>query len=220
MKITKKFLIAALILTMIVSVSGCGSSGNPGQASTQTSTTEQSEEATTQKSENELTEREQRLLDALITMTKEDFYEPSKVRILEIPVYDGDGVFKHDPDPSRDYYASGSDEKTTANEYAVVRLQGENKVGGTLNHYYAICISERKLLTETSYSKDYQTEDYCNYSLKKGEYINLGDDYKTIETPIGRDEEINWYSDDGSKYFDIGKINKAFAAYWKDMGFE
>ena len=218
MKRIKKFLIAALLLTMIVPVSGCGSSGK--------STIEQSVEATTQKSENELTEREQRLLNALINMTKEDFYEPSKVRILEIPVYDGDGVFKHDPDPSRDYYASSNNENSfrNENEYAVVRLQGENKVGGTLNHYYVICMSENnqshELSMDASFCKNYETQTYCRYYLKNGEYINLGDDYKTIETPIGRDEEINWYSDDGSKYFDIGKINKAFAAYWKDMGFE
>lgn len=213
MKRIKKFLIAALLLTMIVPVSGCGSSGK--------STTEQSVEATTQKSENELTEREQRLLNALINMTKEDFYEPSKVRILEIPVYDGSGVYKNDPDPSRDDYASSNNENPflNENEYAVVRLQGENKVGGTLNHYYVICMSENNQSHEESFSKEYMTQAYCRYSLKNGEYINLGDDYKTIESFTGT-KKIDWNAVDGSKYFEIGKINKAFAAYWKDMGFE
>lgn len=227
MKHIKIFLITALLAAVIVPVSGCGNSSNSEQASTNT----QSGEVATQKSEdehseNELTEREQRLLDRLIAITREDFFEPSKVRILEIPIYGGDGVFKHDPDPNRDYYASGSDEVTTTNEYAVVRLQGENKVGGTLNHYYAICISERnkksgvsKSADDLQYDKQYNTEDYCEYDLNAGEYFDLEDDYKTTETLLGK-KEINWYSTNESNYFDIGKVNKAFAAYWKDMGFE
>lgn len=221
MKHIKIFLITALLAAVIVPVSGCGNSSNSEQASTNT----QFEEVATQKSEDALTEREQRLLDRLISITREDFFEPSKVRILEIPVYGGDNVYVTHPHPDEDSYSSGSGEKTPSkNEYAVLRLQGENKAGGTLNHYYAICITEGSLSTEgsyrESYSKRYSTSEYCSICMRAGEYFDLGDDYKTTYSVLGVKSEIQWNCPDGSLFFDIGKVNKAFAAYWKDMGIE
>ena len=217
MKKIKSFIIIALLLAMIVPVSGCGDSSDSEQAT---------EQASIQKSEDELTGREQRLLDRLKSITKEYFFEPSKVRILEIPVYDCGDIYTLQHDPNCDSYGNESNKKTYENEYVVVRLQGENKVGGTLNHYYVICLSElntideiNKIRVEASYSKELETREYCSYKLKAGECIELGDTYKTTETVIG-DMEIRWGGDDGSKYFDISKINKAFAAYWKDMGVE
>jgi len=151
-------------------------------------------EATTTKESaiDALSEVERKLFDALIKM---DFYEPSAIRIMEVGEYHNYTKYKGEP-------LYGTDT-------VVVKLQGENRVGGTLNHYYLVCIGEadasigndniRMMITATN-----DMSFILQYRGKVGEYAELKDGY-TLKSV--------------SKEFDVGKINNAIKEYWSNKGF-
>lgn len=187
----KKAITIILILTMILSLAACGS-----RASNASSTKAQAENATipTEKpvsARDSLNETEKQLFDALIEMAK-NFYEPSAVKVLEVGDYENNTKWE------------GTEYKTTGSDTVVVRLQGENRVGGTLNHYYRVCIKEGANLMER-YSTLPLDEFMLKYGGKFGEYVELEDSYKI--------------KNDASGEFDIGKINRALKEYWEEMGF-
>ena len=145
---------------------------------------------------------------AVIKMTEEDFYEPSAVRVM--------GVYDFDDRTSWEKYEDSNDEEERSlyeHNYGpalvTVRLQGENRVGGTVNHYYRVSISD-----DINFS-DYGWERYSdciaqgnlveamNYFGLVGKYVDCGDDYKPEK-----------YED-----FDIGRINRLLKEYWDEMGF-
>lgn len=128
----------------------------------------------------QLNESESILFDCLVNITTEYFYEPAAVRVLEIG----------------DFQKGGFDSNTV-----VVRLQGENKLGGTLNHYYCIAVSE----SETPDGiKDILEADGFPYCAHIGDFIQLDDDYSISEK---------------TNDYDFGKINQALSEYWKEKGF-
>lgn len=149
----------------------------------------------------QLTEKEHGLFEALIKLTTEDFYEPSAVRVLEL------GDFRE-----KTSYDLGPDT-------VVVRLQGENRVGGTLNHYYLVCtaagedpdqdsieLTERILEYEKAVGMEYLESAKMLLSMKGevGDYVELSDDYSF--------EKL-------TNVFDIGRVNNALAEYWEEKGF-
>ncbi len=103
----------------------------------------------------------------------------------------------------------------------VAKVQGQNKVGGSLNHYYDIIIVSGENMDEDSQSlidyyetlvrlSDVTTDpDACVKSLVslKGhvdDYYRLSDSYKI---------------EDIADEFNVGKINNALNEYWTEKGF-
>lgn len=160
--------------------------------------------------EEQLNEYEQLLVDALIKVSTDYFYEPSAVRVLEIDAFEKIGY----------YHAVLDSEFYPWNVF--LRIQGENRVGGTLNHYYLLCIKsgegspekkgyiealERNIETEKIIGKDpkYSLNELYRHKAQVGDILDLGDS--------------NWIENDEASVFSIKKINKALKAYWEDMGF-
>lgn len=139
----------------------------------------------------QLNEKEEILFKYLIEITSDDFFEPASVKILEI----GDYTLNSQT-VSGESITATYDGSTTV----VVRLRGENKVGGTLNHFYCIALSDSETI-----EYDYFAEKWgFPYNSYAGDYIELGDDYVISKS--------------GDTY-NIGNLNRAIAEYWKDMGF-
>ena len=150
----------------------------------------------------QLSEKENLIFEALKKVTVDSFYEPSAVKVLEV------GDWKDAFGPSS----------------VIARLQGENKVGGTVNHYYKICVIAGEDTTSIgqtiisgkealiSVNASYGNEQKCiedtitlmDYKANVGEFVEIGDDYTITKT----DETIS-----------AGNINKALAEYWEEMGF-
>lgn len=186
----------AIMITM--SLSACGNQNQNNES--QTNTTKEATEivATTEKeisAQDSLTGEEKLLFNALVRMIK-DFYEPSAVRVLDI----GDYTNYEEKDLSSLSQADADYLRKNA-VTIVVRLQGENKIGGTLSHYYMICLEEGKD-TEWSRSGTFMRAD-LERTGKYGEYIELEDSY-TIE--------------ENATNYNIGRINKALTEHWEELG--
>lgn len=189
----KKVLSLILALVLCLSLCACGDgSANP----TTTSSTEQSTKPLS--AIEQLTEKEHCLFDAIVKMTTKDFYEPSEIRVLEIGDYDERTKWDEDD------YLYGPDT-------VVVRLQGENRVGGTLNHYYLVCTAAGENMTELGQSHiEYERlfgskEKLLRYKGEVGDYAELSDTYR--------------FEKSATDIFNIGRINKALKEYWEEMGF-
>lgn len=198
----KKILSLLLALSMLLLFCACGE---------KTSSSETTAETEPPSERDKLNENESLLFEALVKITTAAFYEPSAVKVLEIG------------DHSSNIYPS---------EYVVVRLQGENKAGGTLNHYYKICIREEGNLYEiycehmNQYHEDYPyfnnywmydyysfddwvKDEHPEYTYEHNEfaeYKELSDGYQF--NAVSADEE-----------FSVGKINRALTEYWTEKGF-
>ncbi len=197
----KKLLILLFLLTSLLSTSCAKDTTSTFEIANPQSTTTVETTAI-----EALTEEEQLLFDALIKMTTADFYEPSKIRVLEIGDYSDNSKY-------------AKDDILYGPSTVVVRLQGENRVGGTLNHYYKVCIigaevsetmkdyvenlKEYAQLQKILNGKD-MSFDLLNYEGDPGDYEQQDDDFKLSST---------------SSAFDVGDINRALKEYWKDMGF-
>lgn len=161
----------------------------------------------------QLTDLERNLFDALIAISTKSFYEPAAVRVLEVCDYEERSQHLQDKD-SKYGYIRHNYELNYGPDTVVVRLQGENKVGGTLNHYYLICVKAGENDSEDAnyiierYSNSSNTADrlkVMKYKAVFGEYVELGDEYTADEN--------------ASHLFNIGRINKAIQEYWEEMGF-
>ena len=147
---------------------------------------------------DQLTDLESRLFDALVKMVTDDFYEPSAVRVLEI------GDFEERTKWDETSLIFGPDT-------VVVRLQGENRVGGTLNHYYRVCVTAAENMTEVAqqsiktYSLLGDRNRVLDYKGEVGDYAELSDYYSFEEST--------------TDIFNIARINKALNEYWEEMGF-
>ena len=174
----------SLLLALVMCLSLCACGGDNDNKDNSSTTAQE-----------QLTDLEKTLFNNLISITSEVFYEPAAVRVLEVRNYE-------------EY--SGTNLPATV----VVRLQGENKAGGTLNHYYLICIKSGEASDAdkvlNTWASLYGVSDprYKEAKLKnkanEGEYMQLDDDYKA--------------SIDCSDTFNIGRINKALKEHWEEMG--
>lgn len=185
----KRTLSLALALILCLGLCACG--GTVPEADTAASTT-----APVQLTAKEqLTEKELALFDALVKMVTRDFYEPSAIRVLEVGDLDERTKWADNADAKDMLYGPDS---------VVVRLQGENRVGGTLNNYYRVCITAAENMSEFAQSS-IKGNTLFRYKGEVGDYVEL-ENYEGIE-------------EDASDMFDIGRINKALKEYWEDMGF-
>lgn len=190
----KKAVSLILALVMCLSLCACGensSANNDSSSVPENSTAPLS-------ARDQLTDLESRLFDALVKMVTDDFYEPSAVRVLEI------GDFEERTKWDETSLIFGPDT-------VVVRLQGENRVGGTLNHYYRVCVTAAENMTEVAqqsiktYSLLGDRNRVLDYKGEVGDYAELSDYYSFEEST--------------TDIFNIARINKALNEYWEEMGF-
>ena len=142
---------------------------------------------------DQLTPLEKSLFDALIIMISSDFYEPSSARVLEI----GDYEARTNEDPTTSLYGTDT---------VVVRLQAKNRMGGTLNHYFNICITAAENKTEYAQNLITYTQSattILKYKADVGDYVDY--EYYNIEK-------------DASDIFNISRINEALREYWENIG--
>ena len=90
----------------------------------------------------------------------------------------------------------------TEDNVVKVRLQGENKIGGTLSHYYVIRLDtlEESIVDKASYRSNECTREEANEYM--GRYMNIGDNIRIYRN----NEDV----------FNISKINKALKYYWDE----
>ena len=133
---------------------------------------------------NALTEDEQLLVDLLIKISN-DFYEPSAVRVIDLGDY-------------RLYDASEYSGMGYGSYYGIkVKLQGENKVGGTLNHPYLIRVKVvgAEEAKRAAAEKKFDSSRYWKENWDKCEPNNYPkSDYKTFEEY--REHMIQFYLKD------------------------
>lgn len=190
----KKTISLLLALVLCLSLCACGENSSANNDSSSVS-----ENSTAPLSaRDQLTDLESRLFDALVKMVTDDFYEPSAVRVLEI------GDFEERTKWDETSLIFGPDT-------VVVRLQGENRVGGTLNHYYRVCVTAAENMTEVAqqsiktYSLLGDRNRVLDYKGEVGDYAELSDYYSFEEST--------------TDIFNIARINKALNEYWEEMGF-
>ncbi len=190
----KKIVALILALSMLFALGGCGA--------------KEPEPEPEPKARDLLNTEELALFTAITKISTATFYEPSKVRVLEIVDYDQ----RTTRDKDSIFYGPDT---------VIVRLQGENRVGGTLNHYYRIVIvgaentseegQESIAVYERAYSLGVGFRDsLMDYKGEIGDFIEYDDEY------------VERYSQYWRMYgatFDIGNINRALAEYWEEMGF-
>ena len=193
----KNSILRILALASMLCILLCACNSDGGETNTTSVTT------TPPTAREQLTSHESDVFEALIKMITADFFEPSAVRILELGEYTT-STFVFDDDTKVDYDVPHT---------VVVRLQGENRVGGTLNHYYRVCVVAGEGTSDTAKEQIRYYEEYgwgseyiLKYKADVGDYVNLGDTYELQESYRGVE-------------YDIGRINKALAEYWEDMGF-
>lgn len=183
---------------------------------------------------DDLSEDELLLFDALKIITQ-DFYEPGAVRLLEVWEYN---VFY------QSFYGIWNPAPLENGEFhsVVVRLQGENRVGGTLNHYYIVRLDtlpdyivdnvEQAIqnAAETACEKNWDNglnTEYPHTSFRtRAEYkefltnVHYVDEFCTseeAENQFGKCLELDddyTISDDAEDIYNIAKINKALKYYW------
>lgn len=138
-----------------------------------------------------LTEQELAIYNYVLDITTEEFFEPSAAKILSIGDYNDSGAqYETDPD-FKSLWSS-----TTI----VVKIQGENKVGGTVNNCYLIALNE----VHNNERFIFDQEDKVMFSCVPGDYAILSKSYE-IEEPCPD--------------YNVGNINRAFTEYWTELGF-
>ena len=115
---------------------------------------------------DKLTDLEKGIFDAFI-MNVNDFYNPSEVRFL------------------------GFDSYFDSTKSIRIKIQGTNKLGGTLTKWYQLQVYDNTLSSGGQI-----------YYYDKGDMTETGD-WWIIDT----DSEVN-----------VGRLNKALTEYWEDLG--
>lgn len=199
MKKLVALILALLSLLSIIGLSGCG---NGMQQSKTPPTPEPSPTAREQ-----LNEYETVLFDAIIKIEKEDFIEPSTVRVVELCDYQKNSIREEN-------------DKYFGPDTIVVRFQGDNGYSGI--PYYKVVVVGAENETEEGKKKIAELEELyplgkdliMDYKGRAGEYIKLNSiATQYISSPSDYErrkiEEV----------FNVANINRALAEYWEEMGF-
>ena len=141
---------------------------------------------------DKLEEKEKRIYDALLIMLN-NFYDPSSVRVMELRDYTDRSKYREST-LERDKMLAGPDT-------VIVRLSGANRLGGTLNNYYLLCLSD----FTTPYFSSLRT------SLTSAGLIG---DYAEL-APSDSQITRGWKFSDSS----VGNINRALKEHWEILGF-
>lgn len=196
----KKTLSLILVLVMCLSLCACSN--------------ESSQEELTAR--EQLSEKEEALFTAIISFVPEYFYAPADVKLLEVGDYEEN--------------SSGETENANWADFVVVRLQGQNRLGGTLNNHYLVCINDTKCWNKVKAEPFEFTTILSDNPRKRYEATGSKDEWKKMIDMlllsmryggvVGDYAELLDYSitTDASDIFNIGKINRALTEYWEDMG--
>lgn len=160
--------------------------------------------------EVQLNSMEKMLYSALLTASKKYFYSPSSVRVIEV------GGLNHRSLWERD---EGCEEWLPW--LVSVKLQGDNRLGGSTNDYYIICIKSGAPKTSEGKSKVNEYKDIVNkhYLMPSLDISLFERSLMELEAQVGDCMIIS-----SSPYFLSANINErnvnlALKAYWDDMGF-
>ena len=186
-----------------------------------------------------LTEKEKMLFEAVIKMSK-DFFEPSGVKILEVGEYHEANHYVYAKTSNEDKLGDGLFNLVT------VRIQGENRIGGTLSHYYLIrldtlketivdnpqqkqqkieeraesdCISRWDNRGEDEYPKtDFGSRQQYKIFLINSYYAGWYCTQEEADQNFGRYIELDdkEIEESNEDIFDVSKINKALKYYWDE----
>lgn len=187
----KKVISLILVFVLCLPLCACGGGSDVPETTTKPLTARE-----------QLTDFEAKLFNILIDMTKESFYEPSAVRVIEVCDYEERTKYENDPD---------SYDLLFGPDTIVVRLQGENKAGGTINHFYLICLKSAENKSEFAQNQIKMSgfsgnkKGRMQYKATEGEYAELSDYYSPKK--------------DASNLISVARINKALKEYWEEMGF-
>ena len=196
----------SLLLALLLCLSLCACGSDQSQTSDANLTARE-----------QLSAKEEALFSAIISFVSNDFNAPAEVRLLEVGDYEEN--------------SAGNGENPDWADFVVVRLQGEHKLGGTLNNHYLVCVNDTKCWNKadnkpmeftTAWSDNWR-EKYETTGSKEHWEEMIGCLLVSMRSGgvIGDYAELLDYSisADASDIFDVGKINKALAEYWEDMGF-
>lgn len=179
----------------------------------------------------ELNEDEKVLFEALKVMSN-DFFEPGEVTLLEVGDYGGS------------IYSGLSNPCGRGEHHSVtVRLQGENRVGGTLSDYYTVRLdtlpesivdnvgtairkeaeNDCKEHWDDCTSWEYPRSDFSSRTEYKSflEDVYYADDFCTEEEAnklIGKyiNDKDDTIEVSAEEKYNIAKINKALKYYWNE----
>ena len=198
--------IFSLILALVLCLSLCACGSDQSQTSDANLTARE-----------QLSAKEEALFSAIISFVSNDFNAPAEVRLLEVGDYEEN--------------SAGNGENPDWADFVVVRLQGENKLGGTLNNHYLVCVNDTKCWNKADNKPMEFTTAWSDNWREKYEVTGSKEHWEEMigcllvsmrsGGVIGDYAELLDYSisADASDIFDVGKINKALAEYWEDMGF-
>jgi hypothetical protein len=190
----KRTIAVLLTLLLVLSLTACGGGNQTAPATP---------EPTPQSAKDVLNENERLLFDAIIKFTSSEFHNPSSARVLEIGDYQDNTKY----DKKSENYGTA---------IVVVRLQGDNQAGGTINCNYVVCIraaepenkasqARYELAISPLFPSDDKKIEKLRIKAEFAEFELLSDDYKIDK--------------DASGIFSVSSINKAIKEYWDDMGF-
>ena len=206
----KRLLLCAIFLTIICSMVVCEAMNTPEP--TAEPTLEPGVVDRYHYTDSEMRDYNKMVSDAIIEMATRDFYDPSSVRLLEIRDFERGSI------------GDETIEEIEAAPWTItVRLQGNNRVGGSVNHYYVVCIKSgttiaavmQDLLISTKeavqtfekYGRDASIyrKRLLSLSAVVGEYVDIGDSFTLISS---FEHEL----------FSIKEINQAIKAHWEELG--
>ena len=149
--------------------------------------------------EESLSVDEQYIVDFVLKYTA-DFYNPSDVRVLQC------GTEGEVPDAAVD----------VPYRFARLKIQGTNKLGGTLTQGYRITLDEElyyEFCSDPSRGEFAYTPENPIFLIFKESDTKNQESYKILfDKSIGN---TDWWDDES-----IGRINRALAQHWEDLGIE
>ena len=187
----KKAITILLALVMVLSLAACGGTKAPEPTPEPTSAPTPTKEPTPIEA---LSSKEKLLFNAIIKFTKEDFYEPSKIRVLDVGDYTSRTSSEYGPDT------------------VIVQLQGQTSLGSTATQYYIVVIKDG----ENKNMEEFQQHAYNAAVLSGDRYKAL--QYKGKVGDYGEAPDYYSIEKSATATFNVGKINKAIAQYWDDLG--
>ncbi len=192
-----------------------------------------------------LTEKELLLFEALKEMSA-DFYEPAGFKLMEVGDYEQ--FDKYDTSERLSYDRTTLETAMGIGTFncIIVRIQGENRVGGTLNHYYLVRLDtlEDYIVKDIDAKIEEEAEEMCVWGWDKEndkssftleryknrqEYKERWIKFYQNHLEFCSKEQANEFLGNNMELrdsttiktsrediFNISKINKALKYYWDD----
>ncbi len=187
----KRIVSIVLVMGMIFVLTACGTnnqSNNNQESKKDTATVEEKKGNPI----DELNEDEKRVYDTILAH-KDEWVSPSSVKVMEVKDY----CYKPDADPSKELNS----------DLIVAKIEGENKVGGTITQWYIFSLSDRSSFRADNhpYTSSYTEAAMLCYKGSKGDCAEIED----IDDFYDFTDLITFGYDISEK-----KINEALSYHW------